>query len=1099
MKVMSQTLRVLIVEDSEDDALLVVRELKHAGYDVTFERVETAEAMRAALANQEWDVVLSDYSLPQFGGPAALAMLKESGLDLPFILASGTIGEETAVAALKAGAHDFLLKSQLARLVPAVERELREAASRRERRQAEAALAASEAELRALFASMRDVVLVIDRDGIYRKIAPTTPAAWYIPPQELLGKRLQDVFPAEQAEAFYRAIRQVLDTKQSAQIEYELTAGGQAIWYEASISQLDADNTLWVAHDVTERKRSEDALREAEERYRVLVEQAPAITYVVSAQAPYATLYVSPQIETTLGYTPEEWKADPELWAKRLHPEDRERILALDQNSNSSSQSFSAEYRLLAKDGRVVWLQDHTHRVLNEKGEGLSTQGIEFDITERKRTEQAEREQRTLAEALRDTAAALNSTLDFDEVLERILLNAERVVPHQSSSIMLVEGDVVRAVKGRGYAERGTETWLMAQRFPLRSLTNRTLMLDTRQPVVVPDTREFPGWHKFPETGWIRSHVAAPIVVKGNVIGFINLDSDQPGFFTPADGARLQAFAEQAAVALENARLLTGIRQGLTELETLHTVSSALRLAQTREEALPILLDETLTALGTEAGVIWLYHYDSNELRIAIARGWFKELADIPRRPGEGIAGTVFASGQTHISPDFAQDPLGAAPARGAQFPPGWGGACLPIRHGTTTVGVWFVSVPLPRQMAPQQVKLLESLAEMAGAALHRMHLYEQTEQRLRQVDALHAIDVAISASMDLKTVLNVVLDKVAAELGADAAGILLLHPQRQTLEYAAGRGFRTQIFKGTQLRLGEGYAGRATLERHAIYIPDLAEQSDNPRLAKHLTAESFRAYYGVPLIAKGQVVGVLEIFQRSPLPADHEWVAFLETLSGQAAIAIENAQLFDGLQRSNLDLALAYDATIEGWSRALDLRDKETEGHTLRTTELTERLARVMGLRDADLVHIRRGALLHDIGKMGVPDNILLKPSPLTDDEWVLMRKHPVHAYEMLAPITYLKPALDIPYCHHEKWDGTGYPRGLKGEQIPLAARLFAVVDVWDALRSDRPYRAAWPEKKVLEHIRSLAGSHFDPQAVEAFLKLPSEGRASGAAAARA
>jgi HD-GYP domain-containing protein (c-di-GMP phosphodiesterase class II) len=148
-------------------------------------------------------------------------------------------------------------------------------------------------------------------------------------------------------------------------------------------------------------------------------------------------------------------------------------------------------------------------------------------------------------------------------------------------------------------------------------------------------------------------------------------------------------------------------------------------------------------------------------------------------------------------------------------------------------------------------------------------------------------------------------------------------------------------------------------------------------------------------------------------------------------------------------------------------------------------RLARAMGVDEAEQVHIRRGALLHDIGKMGVPDAILLKPGPLTDDEWAVMRKHPAYAYDMLSPITYLRPALDIPYCHHEKWDGTGYPRGLKAEEIPVAARLFAVVDVWDALCSDRPYRAAWPAAKVREHLRALSGAHFDPQVVEMFLRM--------------
>jgi putative nucleotidyltransferase with HDIG domain len=186
----------------------------------------------------------------------------------------------------------------------------------------------------------------------------------------------------------------------------------------------------------------------------------------------------------------------------------------------------------------------------------------------------------------------------------------------------------------------------------------------------------------------------------------------------------------------------------------------------------------------------------------------------------------------------------------------------------------------------------------------------------------------------------------------------------------------------------------------------------------------------------------------------------------------------------------LAYESTLEGWSRALDLRDKETEGHTLRVTEMALSLARAIGVPEEDLVHIRRGSLLHDIGKMGIPDSILLKPSSLSPEEWAIMQKHPMYAYEMLFPISYLRPAIDIPYCHHEKWDGTGYPRGLKGEQIPLAARIFAVVDVWDALRSDRVYQPHWPEEKVYEYLQAQAGKHFDPQIVRSFMALRGQTR---------
>jgi len=190
-------------------------------------------------------------------------------------------------------------------------------------------------------------------------------------------------------------------------------------------------------------------------------------------------------------------------------------------------------------------------------------------------------------------------------------------------------------------------------------------------------------------------------------------------------------------------------------------------------------------------------------------------------------------------------------------------------------------------------------------------------------------------------------------------------------------------------------------------------------------------------------------------------------------------------LMSANQQLLSAYEATIEGWSHAMDLRDKETEGHSRRVTELTLKLAKEFGMSDDELLYMRRGALLHDMGKLGVPDSILHKPASLTDEEWTVMRKHPQFAYDMLYSIEYLRPALDIPYCHHEKWDGSGYPRGLKNDEIPLSARLFAIVDVWDALTSNRPYRPAWTEEKALAYIQEQSGKHFDPQVVAMFLKM--------------
>ncbi len=366
-----------------------------------------------------------------------------------------------------------------------------------------------------------------------------------------------------------------------------------------------------------------------------------------------------------------------------------------------------------------------------------------------------------------------------------------------------------------------------------------------------------------------------------------------------------------------------------------------------------------------------------------------------------------------------------------------------------------------------------------------KMLAEENIRRRSAHLEALHTVDMAISGSVDLGLTLKVVLEQVKTHLSVDAAAVLLYDSQEERLKFSMQIGFVTDALRYTRLRLGESHAGLVALERRIIAIPDLNHKRTDFLRSPLLRQEKFVSYFGVPLIAKGQIQGVLEIFHRSPFDSDTEWMELLNALSTQAAIAIDNANLFKDLQQSNTELVLAYNSTLEGWAKALELRDEETEGHTRRVTELTLDLAQAMGIRGADLEHIRRGALLHDIGKMGIPDSILLKPGKLTEEEWVIMRQHPVYAYNFLSQIDYLRPALDIPYCHHEKWDGTGYPRGLKGEEIPMSARIFAVIDVWDALSSDRPYRKAWEQERVIEYIHEQTDKHFDPAVVEHFMSI--------------
>jgi len=252
-----------------------------------------------------------------------------------------------------------------------------------------------------------------------------------------------------------------------------------------------------------------------------------------------------------------------------------------------------------------------------------------------------------------------------------------------------------------------------------------------------------------------------------------------------------------------------------------------------------------------------------------------------------------------------------------------------------------------------------------------------------------------------------------------------------------------------------------------------------------HIDGEEPHSHYNVPIILGDKLQGLFVLYLSAEHLRDEKEVEFLTAVANTLAGLIDRVKAQERIKRINADLILAYDSTLEGWAKALELRDKETGDHTLRVAEITVALARAIGLPESELAHIWRGALLHDIGKMSIPDATLKKEGSLNKEEWKIMRQHPQNAYDMLSSIPYLKQALDIPYCHHEKWDGSGYPHGLKGEEIPLSARMFSVVDVWDALRSDRPYRSAWDERKVVGYIRERAGIEFDAQIVDAFFKL--------------
>ena len=932
------------------------------------------------------------------------------------------------------------------------------------RRRADALLSASEEKYRTLFEHLPIPVFTKNREGEYTSCNAENEKYWAVYP---VGRTDAELLDHETAAALREADLRVMETGNMLTMEECLptTPLGERQVLSRKVPLRDGSGNivgiLGASVDITERKRAEEALQESEEIFSSFLEHSPV--YVFFKDKDIRSLRLSKNYEQMLGMPLSD------LLGKTmddLFPSDLAKSMIAD------------DLRILNDGKRVTVVEELNGRTYEttkfpifHEGEPRMLAGFTLDITDRKRAE----------EALRESEAQLKTVMTNapDTILwvdKNGLINyANRLMP----------GLTLEDVIGSSIYK-----WVPEEQ--------HSVLTETFEAVFARgEHAEYeslgPGPHGESRIYSVR---VAPVLIDNATVGAVYSAADiterkRKDEEITAHQAELQRLLQEANhsrrallnVLEDQQSAEKKLRMRLAEMEAINHVSAALRVARTSDEMLSLLLDETLAALESEAGGIWLYQPENEELGIVAAHGWLEKFRETPIKPGEGITGTVFTSGGVYTSREFAADPLARPPSMGS-IPSGWGGICIPIRAADEIAGVMCVSTLSPREITGEQTKLLISLAEMAGTALHRLRLHEETRRRLEYLQALRTIDQAIATNFDSKVTIDILLEQIIAKLHVDAAGVLLFHEYTSTLEYYAGRGFHTRVYEQSTLRLGEGIAGRAALERNTIRWSGFLEDRGISRITL-LKKEGFKTNIAMPLIVKGELKGVLEVFHRKSLNPDSEWLGFLDALAGQTVIAIDNFQLFEGLQRSNMELMQAYDATIEGWSRALDLRDKETEGHTQRVTDLTLELAQKMGVPNREIIHVRRGALLHDIGKMGIPDQILLKPDKLTPEEWETMRRHATYAYELLYPIRYLRPALDIPHYHHEKWDGTGYPQGLKGEQIPLAARVFAVVDVWDALTNDRPYRPAWPEKDALDYIRQQSGKHFDPSVVEAFFGL--------------
>jgi HD-GYP domain-containing protein (c-di-GMP phosphodiesterase class II) len=409
-------------------------------------------------------------------------------------------------------------------------------------------------------------------------------------------------------------------------------------------------------------------------------------------------------------------------------------------------------------------------------------------------------------------------------------------------------------------------------------------------------------------------------------------------------------------------------------------------------------------------------------------------------------------------------------------------GGLFPLIRKDRVIGVLALQSNQTDYFKPGMITWINALATTIA---DNLFVRGETDEE-KQVE--HQITRILQSSLDVRDQWPNILKILADVLAADAITLIGFFPPSRRFEVIATHGLKTPDLAKLRLFLESGLAGKS-LDRHQlVWIEDLQSAHSDFRPIYRLDEDGYRGYLALPLIGHNDPTGMIEVFWRQPQPSQRSHQEFLERIAEQTAFAIQRAGILKDLRHRNEELQTKYDAMIEGLSRALEIRDIETEGHTRRVSQFAMRLVEHMHIPPDTWDSIRQGALLHDIGKLGIPDAILLKPGSLTPQERKVMQQHVMYGYNILAPIISARHTLDITLYHHEHWDGKGYPYGLKAEQIPLVARLFTIIDVYDALKSDRPYRSAWSHSQVLQYLREQAGREFDPNLVKLFLEIADE-----------
>ena len=781
----------------------------------------------------------------------------------------------------------------------------------------------------------------------------------------------------------------------------------------------------------------------------ILLDAAPFKIWVKDVDGRYVFIneayrqFFSVNVDKRLGLT--DWEVYPPALASRYRSEDEQvcrlsTTLVIQDHYPATGQKPESYFETIKRP------------LLSAAGQITGVYATSQNITARVLRDDKLARQKRLLESLHQMSVELISKRDIQELLRTLL--------HRSAETL---GAPVGFLEMLNEQKTGME---MQHYFGDNFFVPPSYLLqpgqglvgqvwETGKVLLIDDYQRWDDRLRYPGFEAIRAIVCMPIFCGTEIAGAVTLCHTDPALrFDDTDIAALEQFSALASVALENARLF-------------ETAAQELQQRRESENLYRALVDQS-------ADIILLF--DPASRRLLQANKRYLELTGYTEAEiGNLTAYDVVMDERRWIDQSF--DVL--LPQLRSKPPE--------MRRFRRKDGSLFDMERTATMVSLGERDIIMSVSHDVSERRHT-----------RLMEFLHETTLDIVGHLNQSELLQAIITRAVELVEAPFGYCALLDPASGELELVAVAGIDAAEFKDPP-RSGAGLAAKVLASGKAMVVDDYRNWPD--RLPGALF-DRITAIAVLPLKnAHSEVVGLLTILHWDPEKRIRmDDFSCLEEVANLASLALDNAKLYNTARielasRAEIELQVrqalekldnTYDTTLEGWARALDLRDCETEGHSRRVASIAVEMAKRMNVPAEQHIHIWRGALLHDIGKLGVPDSILLKPGPLTAEEWQIMRLHPIYGYDWLHQIEYLHPALAIPRSHHERWDGEGYPDKLSGEAIPLEARIFAPIDVWDALSSNRPYRRSWPDSKIREHIRALSGSHFDPAVVDAFLSLP-------------